>query len=74
MAPVRLHRVLDLASRMVSAAVQSLNDCLGPRVTATTVAAVQKDLTFYLAQKRALIEQYDIHPEFLGALKGESGR
>jgi hypothetical protein len=69
-APVRLHRVLNLANRLVGEAVRSLSERLGPRVAASTLTNAQKDLVFYFAQKRALVEEYDIQAEFLDVLKG----
>ncbi|MEW5701875.1 MAG: DUF4388 domain-containing protein [Candidatus Zixiibacteriota bacterium] len=70
-APVRLHRVLDLAECLLAAALGALRDRLGPRIANGVVAVIQKDLAFYLAQKRSLVEEYDIQTEFLETLKGK---
>ncbi len=68
--PIRLHRVLDLANRLLADKVMALRDLISPHVAGQVRAAIQKDVTFLLAQKRDLAERYDIALEFRRALMG----
>lgn len=68
--PIRLHRVLDLANRLLADKVAALRDLISPQVAGHVRAAIQKDVTFLLAQKRDLAERYDIALEFRRALMG----
>lgn len=68
--PIRLHRVLDLANRLLADKVMALRDLISPHVAGLIRAAIQKDVTFLLAQKRDLAERYDIALEFRRALMG----
>ena len=68
--PIRLHRVLDLANRVLTDKVQSLRDRMGPTITAKVISAIDKDVTFLLAQKRSLASRYDIARDFRRALDG----
>ena len=69
--PIRLHRVLDLANRVLADRVRTLRDRMGPNVTARVVSSIDKEVTFLLAQKRSLATKYDIAREFREALRGE---
>jgi hypothetical protein len=68
--PVRLHRVLGLANTVLSDKVTALRDRVGPAITKRVVTAIEKEVTFLLAQKRTLANRYDIDREFRQALKG----
>ncbi len=69
--PIRLHRVLDLANRVLSDKVQALRDRTGPTIARRVIAAIDKDVTFLLAQKRELANRYDIAKDFRRALEGD---
>jgi len=68
--PIRLHRVLGLTSCLLSDKVQAMIDRLGPHVADRVVGGIRKDLTFLLAQKRSLVDKYDVGKEFQQALQG----
>lgn len=68
--PIRLHRVLDLANRVLSEKAAALRDQVSPRIASQVRASIQKDVTFLLAQKRELADRYDIAREFRRALQG----
>lgn len=68
--PIRLHRVLDLANRVLADKVQALRDRVGTRIAKGVISAIDKDVTFLLAQKRELAARYDITKDFRRALEG----
>ena len=68
--PIRLHRVLDLANRVLSNKVQALRDRMGATITRKVISSIDKDVTFLIAQKRALANRYDIAKDFRRALEG----
>ncbi len=68
--PIRLHRVLDLANRVLSDKVQALRDRMGATITRKVISSIDKDVTFLIAQKRALANRYDIAKDFRRALEG----
>lgn len=68
--PIRLHRVLALASCLLSDKVRAAVDRVGPRVAGRVVSGIQKDLSVLLAQKRTLADKYDIGREFRQAFQG----
>jgi hypothetical protein len=70
--PVRLHWVLGTARRTLGIAVGSMADRLGPRISDEVTAGIEKELSILLAQKRVLVDKYDIKREFARALKGQT--
>lgn len=67
--PIRLHRVLDLANRVLADKVQAVRNRMGPNITRRVISAIDKDVTFLLAQKRELAGRYDIAKDFRRALE-----
>lgn len=67
---IRLHRVLDVANRLLADKVMALQDRLGHPATAHIIAGIQKEVSFVLAQKRSLADKFDIARDFRRALQG----
>lgn len=67
---IRLHRVLDVANRLLADKIVALRDRVGPHATMRIVAGIQKETAFVLAQKRTLADKYDIGREFRRVLQG----